>query len=95
MSDNNLAEQLESYDKKNMNKVLGELEIFKKKVEKITWQQLHTHKGFNSELLVHRKESDKPMCSIRISRKTRALYYRDDRYMVLISIHPDHDSAYK
>ena len=32
--------------------------------------------------------------SLRLSQKVRAIAYRDGDFLRLISLHPDHDSAY-
>ena len=33
--------------------------------------------------------------SLRLSEKMRAIAYRDGQFLRIISLHPDHDSAYR
>lgn len=82
----------------------GELEQVFSSVEKIsemTWQQIYNtssktkKRGINWEPLGQRTASGAPIASIRVSGKFRARVTRDGVFMRFISLHPDHDSAYK
>ncbi len=79
---------------------------FFNKVEKInemTWQQVYAtsskgkaKRGLNWEALPNqRTASGGTVASIRITDKFRARVTRDGVFMRFISLHPDHDSAYK
>ena len=73
-----------------------------KKIEKMTWDQIYKtssktqKRGLNWEIIENQETaSGKKIASIRISKKFRARVCRDGQYMRFISLHPDHDSAYK
>lgn len=83
-----------------------DFEAFFNKVEKInemTWQQVYAtsskgkaKRGLNWEALPNqRTASGGTVASIRIIDKFRARVTRDGVFMRFISLHPDHDSAYK
>lgn len=74
------------------------------KLQKTTWQQLWDSssktpgqkRGFNYEKIEGQKtQAGNQVHSIRITKKFRARVTRDGRWMRFISLHPDHDSAYK
>jgi hypothetical protein len=83
-----------------------DLEILFTKIENInqmTWSQVHAtsskgkgKRGLNWEVLPSQKTSSGgTIASIRITDKFRARVSRDGVFMRFISLHPDHDSAYK
>lgn len=83
-----------------------DFEAFFNKVEKInemTWQQVYAtsskgkaKRGLNWEALPNqRTASGGTVASIRITDKFKARVTRDGVFMRFISLHPDHDSAYK
>ena len=98
-----LKEQLVSFKSKHFNELLAALEKFQKKVERLTWQQLYQQSsknpknktGINYEPLNRKTKSGRRVATVRITAKVRALVCRMGKYMVVISIHPDHDSAYR
>jgi hypothetical protein len=62
----------------------------------LDWQTVYTSKGLNWEAVDHiSAPNGNKVYSIRFSKKTRALVYREGNIMRFISLHPDHDSAYK
>lgn len=62
----------------------------------LEWQTVYTLKGLNWEAVSHLlAPNGSKMYSIRLSRKIRALVYREADFMRFISLHPDHDSAYE
>jgi hypothetical protein len=62
----------------------------------LDWQTVYTSKGLNWEAVDHILAPDgAKVYSIRFSKKTRALVYREGNFMRFISLHPDHDSAYE
>jgi hypothetical protein len=72
------------------------------KIQKMTWAQLYQtssateKRGVNYELINGQLTADgKPIHSIRISEKIRARVVREGALMKFLSIHPDHDGAYK
>ena len=67
-----------------------------KKVKSLTWTAVYNNKGLRWELVQSRTGSGgQRLYTIRISQKFRALVVREDQYMRLLTLHPDHDSAYK
>ena len=73
------------------------------KIEKMTWAQIYAtsskgagKRGLNWEVLTHQKTaSGGTIATIRVSEKFRARVTRNGVTMIFISLHPDHDSAYK
>jgi hypothetical protein len=81
---------------------LEQVEESVKKVNQMTWDQIYKtssrsqKRGLNSEPIAGQTTgSGKTIASIRISKKFRARVCRDGKFMRFISLHPDHDSAYK
>lgn len=83
-----------------------EFNSFFKKVETInrmTWAQVYAtsskgaqKRGLNWEVLQNQKTArGGAIASIRITGKFRVRVTRDSVFMRFISLHPDHDSAYK
>ena len=50
-------------------------------LQAMTWHQLQSSKGLRWELIA--------------SRSSRAVAWRDGPWLRLLSLHPDHDSAYR
>jgi len=68
----------------------------------MTWDQIYKtssktqKRGLNCEPITGQTTgSGKTIASIRISKKFQARVCRDGRFMRFISLHPDHDSAYR
>ncbi|MBC7533012.1 MAG: hypothetical protein H7318_15670 [Oligoflexus sp.] len=71
------------------------------KLQKTTWRELWEQStknkgktGFNYELIEEDPDLGK-MHSIRITKGFRARVVRENEWMRFISLHPDHDSAYR
>lgn len=65
---------------------LGELE----------WAAIYRHTGFQWEAVRHLKAPNGAgVFSLRLSQKVRALAFRDGHFLRFVSLHPDHDSAYR
>ena len=63
---------------------------------KMDFTQLRQSPGFNLEQLENIKtRKGHPIYSIRITRSFRALLTIEEDYLRFISLHPNHDSAYK
>lgn len=61
----------------------------------LDWNTLYRHTGFKWEAIRHiRTPKGVTAYSLRLSEKTRAITYRDGEFLRIISLHPDHDSAY-
>jgi hypothetical protein len=66
-----------------------------KKLSQMTWEQVYRDKGLRWEAILSRQGSEgRRLYSLRISRACRAVAFRDGSWLRMLSIHPDHDSAY-
>ncbi|HMT09791.1 MAG TPA: hypothetical protein PKA82_17525 [Pyrinomonadaceae bacterium] len=81
---------------------LEQVEASIRKINQMSWDQIYKtssktqKRGLNWEPIAGQTtRSGKTIASIRISKKFRARVCRDGKFMRFISLHPDHDSAYK
>lgn len=66
------------------------------KISQMSWQQVYQDRGLKWEAIAARRvASGQRLYTFRCSRGSRAVAIRDGTYLVLLSIHPDHDSAYR
>jgi hypothetical protein len=66
------------------------------RLRELGWTGLYRHTGFRREAIEHlRAPNGGRVYSLRLSQKVRAVAYRDGDFLRLISLHPDHDSAYE
>lgn len=62
----------------------------------LEWGTVYRSKGLHWEAIAYiRTPTGATAYSIRLSGKCRAIVYRDGDILRLLSLHPDHDSAYK
>jgi hypothetical protein len=67
-----------------------------KKINKMDLRQVRQSSGLNFEKIKNLKTSNgKTLYSIRMSKSFRAVICIEDDFIRFISLHPDHDSAYK
>ena len=67
-----------------------------RKIRTLDWNQLYSDRGLRWELVESRSGSaNQRLYSLRVTRKARAVGYRDGNVLRMVSLHPDHDSAYK
>ena len=67
-----------------------------KKISKMDWQTLYKAPGLKWELIYSKKgKKGENIYSFRISKKIRATALRDGNHLRVLSLHIDHDSAYK
>jgi hypothetical protein len=67
-----------------------------RRMRELDWASLYRHTGFRWEAIGHLKAPNgAKVYSFRLSQKVRAIAYRDGHFLRLISLHPDHDSAYE
>ena len=65
------------------------------RLRELDWNTPYRHTGYNWELIDHLKgPGGAKVYSLRLSQKMRAIGYRDGDFLRLVSLHPDHDSAY-
>jgi len=61
----------------------------------LDWNGMYAHAGFRWEALEHVKgPGGATVYSLRLSQRIRAVAFRDGDLLRLVSLHPDHDSAY-
>ena len=65
-------------------------------LQAMTWSQVEQSKGLCWELIQSRQgPKGERLHSLRISRGCRAVAWRDGEWLRLLSLHSDHDSAYR
>lgn len=66
-----------------------------KKIRQLNWNQLYADRGVRWEAILSRTSpSGKRIYSFRVTKSFRAVAFREGDYLCLVSLHPDHDSAY-
>ncbi len=67
-----------------------------KRISQFTWEQVYKDHGLRWEAIAAKQgPKGQRLYSFRISKKFRVLAFRDQEWLCLLSLHPDHDSAYK
>lgn len=67
-----------------------------RRLSELDWAAIYRHTGFQWEAIKHLKAPNGAgVYSLRLSQKVRALAFRDGHFLRFISLHPDHDSAYR
>lgn len=67
-----------------------------RKIKQLSWSEIYKDKGLRWELVQSKTGPDgQRLYTIRASQGFRALVYREGQFMRFLSLHPDHDSAYK
>jgi hypothetical protein len=66
-------------------------------IRKLDWTNVYASRGLRWEAIEHLKAPDgkSTVYSVRLSQKIRGLAFREGEFMRFVSLHPDHDSAYK
>ncbi len=86
-------QQLVALDKNERHAVISTIG----KLLVMDWPTVYAHTGLNWEQ-IKEKETGGPngeaLYSLRATQKMRLLGFRKGEALVLLSIHPDHDSAY-
>jgi hypothetical protein len=84
--------ELFNLTKNDQRRILNTL----RKLVAMTWQQVYSDNGLKWELILsQRGPGDNKLYSFRISKGFRGVAYRDGSWLRLLSLHPDHDSAYQ
>jgi len=66
-----------------------------RKLATMTWQHVYDDHGLKWEAILSKKgPGGKKLYTFRISKGFRGVAYRDGSWLCLLSLHPDHDSAY-
>jgi hypothetical protein len=83
--------QLFHLEKEEQLAVLGTL----RKLFQMGWEQVYRDPGLKWEAVLSRSgPHGGRVYSLRVGRGVRALAYRDGEWLRLLSLHPDHASAY-
>ena len=78
--------------KTEQNSVLGTL----RKLSVMSWEQVYRDHGLKWELIYSKEGPDgERLYSFRLGQGFRAIAYRDSVWLRILSLHPDHDSAYR
>lgn len=66
------------------------------RLRELDWSAVYRHTGFRWEEIRHLKAPNGAgVHSLRLSQKVRAFAFREGDFLRFISLHPDHDSAYR
>ncbi len=83
--------QLFNLSKTEQRNILNTL----RKLTNLTWQQVYADHGLKWEAIFSRKgPGGNKLYSFRIGKGFRGVAYREGSWLRLLSLHPDHDSAY-
>jgi hypothetical protein len=75
-----------------LKQVIGSL----RRLRELDWDSLYTHTGFRWEAIGPlNAPNGAKVYSFRLSQRVRAVAFRDGDLLRVISLHPDHDSAYE
>ena len=67
-----------------------------KRLRQLAWSEVRSSKGLHWVAIDHiATPTGAKAHSLRLSQKVRAIGYRDGTFLRLVSLHPDHDSAYE
>jgi hypothetical protein len=66
-----------------------------RKIRQLDWDQLYRDKGLRWEAILSRRgPNGQRLYSLRITKRARAVAYRDGNALRLLALHADHDSTY-
>ena len=66
-----------------------------KKIRQLDWTQLYADRGLRWEAILSRTSpSGRRIYSLRVTKRFRAVAFREGDHLCLVSLHSDHDSAY-
>jgi len=84
--------QLFNLSKNEQRNILNTL----RKLANMAWQQVYVDYGLKWEAILSQKgPGGKKLYSFRIGKGFRGVAHRDGLWLRLLSLHPDHDSAYQ
>ncbi len=67
-----------------------------RRLQGLDWNVLYRHGGFHWQAIEYLKAPNgATVYSLRLSQRIRALAFREGEFLRFVSLHPDHDSAYK
>ena len=66
-----------------------------RKIHQMEWQQFYGDRGLRWEAILSRSgPGGVRIYSLRVTKRVRAVAYRERDFLRLLSLHADHDSAY-
>jgi hypothetical protein len=66
-----------------------------RKLSQMTWDQVYRDAGLRWEVILSKDgPNGERLYSLRIGKAFRAVAFRDGDWLRLLTLHPDHDSAY-
>lgn len=84
--------QLFQLPKPDIQRLIGTL----RRLRMVTWEQIYADSGLRWEAILSRHGPDgEALYTIRVSQKCRAVVMREGDWMRFLTIHPDHDGAYR
>ena len=84
--------QLFKLSKNEQRNILNTL----RKLADMTWQQVYIDHGLKWEAILSKKgPGGEKLYSFRTGSGFRVVAYRDGLWLRILSLHPDHDSAYR
>ncbi len=67
-----------------------------RKIRQLEWEPLYRDRGLRWEAILSRTgPAGKRIYSLRVTRRVRAVVYREGSFLRFLSLHSDHDSAYE
>ena len=92
LNDPEFQDDLFALTKEQQTNLLGTL----RKFSQMSWDQVYRDAGLKWEVVVSRLgPHGERLYSFRIGKGFRALAFRQGDSLKILSLHPDHDSAYK
>ena len=92
LNDSEFQRDLFNLQKEQQSAVLGTL----RKISQMTWEQVYRDSGLQWEAVHSRLgPGGARLYSFRLGKGFRALARREGEWLQILSLHPDHDSAYE
>lgn len=67
-----------------------------RKIRQLDWTQFYGDRGLRWEAILSKPgPAGRRIYSLRVTRSMRAVAYRDGEFLRFLSLHADHDSAYR
>jgi len=67
-----------------------------RKIHRMEWNQLYGDRGLHWEAILSLSgPAGQRLYSLRVTRRVRAVAFREGEFLRFLSLHPDHDSAYQ
>lgn len=89
LNDSEFQADLFGLTKQQQISLLGTL----RKLSRMTWDQVYRDPGLRWEAIASPEEEQ--LYSFRIGKSFRAVAFREGDWLRIVSLHPDHDSAYQ